>query len=156
MEKGESIRKELEEAERQSRGLDVEIQRMAQQTPKLEEAARVAEQKNIQEQTKLGRDPVDIQPSRMEREAIKRLEDHRKTLEKFQQRKVQTSDRIEQLQMALLEDELVQQAHLFTSLKKRETDLEEALVELRNEIQTVEKHKESLALRLVQMSEKPN
>ena len=120
MEKGETFRKELEDNKRQLRSVEIEIDRLSKQTPSLEEKVRLAEQKNIQEQTDLGHDPLDIEPSKEIHLATKTLEENRRVLEKFTARKTEILAKIESLQVSLLEDELVQQAKLYAKPKEQD------------------------------------
>ena len=146
----EAHRHELEEAQRQLRAVEVEIERLSEQVPGLEEKLRLAEQKNIDEQTKKGVDPLDVQPSKEVLQARRALEENGRVIEKFTNRKTEILVRIENLQVTLLEDELIRQTKLFAKLKEREMLLEEELKTVQEEIAKVEKKKEEIALRVAE------
>ncbi len=150
MDKSETLKRELEEHRRQLRSVDVEIERLKQQVPSLEEKIRLTEQKNIQDQTKLGVDPLDIQPSKEVRIAAKSLEENAKVLEKFETKRAEIRSCMEGVEVSLIEDELIQQSRLFTKLKERESALEDELKILRKELETVEKRKGEIALRVAE------
>jgi len=153
MEKEETLRKELQETERQLRAVEVEIERMAQQIPTLEERVRFAEQKNVQEQTKMGIDAINVQPSKEVREANNALEESGKVLEKLTRKKGDVLARIESIEVSLLETELVHYSRLFATLKEQEVQLEEELKLLRHEIEKAEKKKEEIALQVARKTQ---
>ncbi|MCA9412163.1 MAG: hypothetical protein KC931_08780 [Candidatus Omnitrophica bacterium] len=156
MEANQTKRKELEEVERQLRSVDIELERMVKEIPNFEERVRIAEQKNLEEQTKKGIDPVNVQPSKDQRLATTTLEQAQKAIEKFQQRKRELRGKIETLQVSLLEEDLIHLSRLHAKLKEREGELESELEEVRSELAQVAEKKEALALKIAEQSQRDN
>lgn len=148
----DSPNREVQEATRQLRAVEVEIQRLAKEYTVLDEQVRAADQKNFEEQTRLGKDPVDILPSKELKEALSRRDQNLRSIEKLNQKKRAAEERLRSLQTALLETALVDVSRRVNHLKRREEELQTELQTVAEEIQKLEFKKEELALELARQS----
>lgn len=152
MSREESPNREIQEATRQLRAVEVEVQRLAKEFTFLDEQVRAADQKNYEEQTRLGKDPVDILPSKELKEALSRRDQNLRSIEKLNQKKRDVEARLHTLQTVHLEAALIDVAGKVNLLKRREEELQAEIETVREEIQKLEIRKEELAVELARQS----
>lgn len=148
----DSPNREVQEATRQLRAVEVEVQRLAKEFTFLDEQVRAADQKNFEEQTRLGKDPVDILPSKELKEALSRRDQNLRSIEKLNQKKRDVEVRLHALQTAHLEAALIDVAGKVNLLKRREEELQAEIETVKEEIQKLEIRKEELAVDLARQS----